>query len=74
MKAGNIVKISAKGMNQLIKTTRSLLGNEIGLVVETEYKYASRVIDGEKTYASLVCFPSQKGDLIIFPDEVEVIS
>ena len=74
MKAGNIVKISAKGLNQLTKPTRSLLENEIGLVVESEYKYASKVIDGEKAYASLVCFPSQKGDLMFFLDEVEVIS
>ena len=73
MKAGNIVKISAKGLNQLTKPTRSLLENEIGLVVESEYQYASKVIDGE-TFASLVCFPSQKGDLMFFPDEVEVIS
>ena len=74
MKAGNIVKISAKGLSQLAKATRSLLENEIGLVVESEYQYASKVIDGEKTYASLVCFPSQKGDLMFFSDEVEVIS
>jgi hypothetical protein len=74
MKAGNIVKISAKGMNQLAPTTRSLLENEIGLVVESEYKYAHKTIRGEKTFASLVCFPSQKGDLMFFPDEVEVIS
>jgi len=74
MKAGNIVKISAKGMKQAPEATRSLLENEIGLVVESEYQYASKVIDGEKAYASLVCFPSQKGDLMFFPDEVEVIS
>ena len=74
MKAGNILKISAKGMNQLTKKTRSLLENEIGLVVESEYKYASKVINGEKAYASLVCFPSQEGDLMFFSDEVEVIS
>ena len=74
MKAGNIVKISAKGMKQAPKATRSLLENEIGLVVETEYEYASKVINGEKAYASLVCFPSQEGDLMFFPDEVEVIS
>jgi hypothetical protein len=74
MKAGNIVKISAKGMKQAPEATRSLLENEIGLVVETEYKYASKVINGEKAYASLVCFPSQKGDLMFFPDEVDVIS
>ena len=74
MKAGNIVKISAKGMNQLAPTTRSLLENEIGLVVESEYKYAHKTIRGEKTFASLVCFPNQKGDLMFFPDEVDVIS
>lgn len=74
MKAGNIVKISAKGMNQLTKKTRSLLENEIGLVVVSEYKCAHKMIRGKKTFASLVCFPSQKGDLMFFPDEVEVIS
>ena len=74
MKAGNIVKISAKGMNQLTPTTRSLLENEIGLVVESEYKYAHKMIRGEKTFASLVCFPSQEDDLMFFPDEVEVLS
>ena len=74
MKAGNLVKVSAKGMNQLTQTTRSLLENEIGLVVESEYKYAHKTIRGEKTFASLVCFPSQKGDLMFFPDEVDVIS
>ena len=74
MKAGNIVKISAKGLSQLAKATRSLLENEIGLVVESEYEYASKVINGEKAHASLVCFPSQEGDLMFFPDEVDVIS
>ena len=74
MKAGNIVKISAKGMNQLTPTTRNLLENEIGLVVETEYKYASKIIKDEKTYPSMVRFSSQKDDLMLFPDEVDVIS
>lgn len=74
MKAGNLVKISKKGMSHFDSAVRNLLEDEIGLVVETEYKYASKVIKKEKTYASLVRFPSQEHDLMLFPDEVEVIS
>ncbi len=74
MKAGNIVKISKKGLTRFGSIIRNRLRNEIGLVVETEYKFASKIIKDEKTYASMVRFPSQKDDIMLFPDEVEVIS
>ena len=74
MKTGDIVKLSSKGLSTLTKGTRNLLENEIGLVIESEYKYASKVIKNTKSYASLVRFPAPTDDLIFFPDEVEVIS